>query len=117
MDRLRKLVIYGWLIYPVGYIIGALDIGGNDVKEWMVMVYNIADLINKVGFVVIVLIGTRGTVEANLPVSVRVDGFADFVEEESSDNSYEEYDDSGLAELSKIVQSESTDIVDDDDDM
>lgn len=117
MDRLRKLVIYGWLIYPVGYIIGALDIGGNDVKEWMVIVYNIADLINKVGFVVIVLIGTRGTVEANLPVSVRVDGFAEFAEEESSDNSYEEYDDSGLAELSKIAQSESIDIVDDDDDM
>ena len=47
MDRLRRLVIYGWLIYPVGYVIGALNIGGNDVKEWMVMVYNIADLINK----------------------------------------------------------------------
>ena len=25
MDRLRRLVIYGWLIYPVRYVIGALD--------------------------------------------------------------------------------------------
>ena len=46
-----------------------------------------------------------------------MDGFAEFAAEESPENSFEEYDDSGLAELSKIAQSDSIDLADDDDDM
>lgn len=62
--RMRLLILGGWLVYPVGYVVGALQVGGDDGGAWMMLTYNIADLINKVAFVVIVLIGARSTEEA-----------------------------------------------------
>ncbi len=62
--RMRLLILVGWLVYPLGYVVGALQIGGEDGAAWMIFTYNIADLTNKVAFVVIVLIGARSTEEA-----------------------------------------------------
>ena len=55
LSRMRKLILVGWLIYPVGYVLGAM---GSGVEE-MVLAYNVADLVNKVGFVIIVWHGVR----------------------------------------------------------
>lgn len=64
MGRLRRLILIGWIIYPVGYIFGAVEAGGQDGSALMMLVYNIADLVNKLAFVIIVLVGTRDTEEA-----------------------------------------------------
>ena len=64
MGRLRRLILIGWIIYPVGYILGAVEAGGEDGSALMMLVYNIADLVNKLAFVIIVLVGTRDTEEA-----------------------------------------------------
>jgi bacteriorhodopsin len=64
MTRLRRLILIGWTIYPAGYIIGALEVGGQDGAASMMLVYNIADLVNKLAFVIIVLVGARSTEEA-----------------------------------------------------
>lgn len=64
MGRLRRLILIGWIIYPAGYILGAVEAGGEDGSALMMLVYNIADLVNKLAFVIIVLVGTRDTEEA-----------------------------------------------------
>lgn len=64
MGRLRRLILIGWIIYPAGYILGAVEAGGQDGSALMMLVYNIADLVNKLAFVIIVLVGTRDTEEA-----------------------------------------------------
>ena len=38
MARLRRLVIFGWLIYPAGYLTGALEIGGSEGAALMTLV-------------------------------------------------------------------------------
>ena len=65
MDRLRRLVLFGWLIYPAGYVVGALELGGAGGAAGMMLVYNLADLVNKLAFVIIVLVGARATEEAH----------------------------------------------------
>lgn len=92
MSRMRKLVLFGWLIYPLGYILGAIEYGGSDGSALMILVYNIADLVNKFAFVVIVLVAARGTHEALSSES--------YVQPEKPVE--EEYDDSGLLELAEI---------------
>ena len=64
MARLRRLVSIGWLIYPAGYVIGALELGGVDGAAAMMLTYNLADLVNKLAFVIIILVGCRATEEA-----------------------------------------------------
>ena len=64
MGRLRRLVLFGWLIYPAGYVVGALELGGAGGAAGMMLVYNLADLVNKLAFVIIVLVGARATEEA-----------------------------------------------------
>jgi len=62
--NLRRLMLFGWLIYPIGYIVGAQQPSGEDPSLLMMLVYNMADLVNKLGFVIIVLIGAKNTPEA-----------------------------------------------------
>ena len=94
MKRLRALVSFGWVIYPAGYIVGALEIGNEDGSAIMILLYNFADLVNKLAFVIIILIATRGTQEA---LSGNV--FQNMAQPEIKE---EEYDDSGLLELSQL---------------
>jgi sensory rhodopsin len=46
---MRLFVLIGWAIYPVGFLL-ALG-GGGDVRE---LIYNVADVVNKVGFGLVV---------------------------------------------------------------
>ena len=47
-NTMRWIVTIGWAIYPLGYFLGYLA-GGTDVGT-MNLIYNIADVLNKIGF-------------------------------------------------------------------
>lgn len=52
---MRTIVVFGWAIYPIGYFLGYLT--GGSPKDSAVMlnvVYNLADVVNKIGFGVII---------------------------------------------------------------
>ena len=54
-NLLRGFVLIGWAIYPIGYVLGYLT--GSNPKDSSVMlnvVYNLADVVNKIGFGLIV---------------------------------------------------------------
>jgi bacteriorhodopsin len=52
---MRNIVVFGWAIYPIGYVLGYLT-GGKptDSAVMLNVVYNLADLVNKIGFGVII---------------------------------------------------------------
>jgi bacteriorhodopsin len=52
---MRAIVVFGWAVYPIGYFLGYLT-GGNpaDSMGTLNIVYNFADLVNKIGFGVII---------------------------------------------------------------
>merc|ERR1712178_422654 len=45
---MRWIVTIGWAIYPIGYFVGYMA-GGADANS-LNMIYNIADVLNKIGF-------------------------------------------------------------------
>ena len=48
-SNMRLIVSVGWSIYPLGYVLGCLTGAANETA--LNVVYNIADLVNKIGFV------------------------------------------------------------------
>lgn len=57
---LRTFALFGWAIYPIGYYVG-----GAEGASWLDITYNMADMINKVGFgLVIYALARRQTVAA-----------------------------------------------------
>jgi hypothetical protein len=52
---MATLVLIGWLVYPLGYLQSLLGFP-TDLRE---LIYNIADLINKVGLAAIIFWGGR----------------------------------------------------------
>ena len=52
LESLAKIVTFGWLIYPAGLLISFYDpsIETTLMRE---LVYNLGDLFNKIGFVII----------------------------------------------------------------
>jgi sensory rhodopsin len=64
-NALRYFIVVGWIIYPLGYLFNptagvstAVDI------EVMAVLYNIADMINKIGFGVVAWMGAKKATEA-----------------------------------------------------
>lgn len=52
---IRWIVVVGWAIYPIGYFLGYLTGAGPDSSMKMLnIVYNLADVVNKVAFGVII---------------------------------------------------------------
>ena len=49
---LRIILTAGWFIYPLGYYLGYL--GGGADSGTTNIIYNIADLVNKIGFVAVI---------------------------------------------------------------
>jgi bacteriorhodopsin len=48
---IRAIVTFGWAIYPIGYYMAYLGAGAGDIDmETLNIVYNLADLVNKVAF-------------------------------------------------------------------
>ncbi len=61
--RLRRFIVLAWPIYPLCFVIAALA-PGDDVKIARELIYNIADLINKIGLGVLALVAAREMTEA-----------------------------------------------------
>jgi bacteriorhodopsin len=57
-DALRTFILVGWIIYPIGYLFNenTYDLGSEEV---MGVLYNIADMINKIGFGVVAWMGAK----------------------------------------------------------
>ncbi len=57
-DALRTFILVGWIIYPIGYLFNenTYDLGNEEV---MGVLYNIADMINKIGFGVVAWMGAK----------------------------------------------------------
>jgi hypothetical protein len=62
IENMKKFVIFGWAIYPIGTAIQEfLELSGSDVKNielavcLAAIIYVFADVINKVGFGVVAL--------------------------------------------------------------
>ena len=52
---MRAIVVFGWAIYPIGYFVGYLTGSGPESSMKMLnIVYNLADVVNKIGFGVII---------------------------------------------------------------
>ena len=60
-NALRTFIRFGWIIYPIGYLVGTGLIGEDwtDGQEIMAILYNIADMINKIGFGVVAWMGAK----------------------------------------------------------
>ena len=54
-QTMRLIVTFGWAVYPIGYFLGYLT-GGNpaDSSNALNLVYNLADVLNKIAFGVII---------------------------------------------------------------
>ena len=63
-DALRWFIVVGWIIYPLGYLFSpqAEILDGN--QEAMAVAYNIADIINKIGFGIVAWMGAKKATEA-----------------------------------------------------
>jgi bacteriorhodopsin len=52
---MRTIVVFGWAIYPIGYFLGYLTGSGPESSMKMLnVVYNLADVVNKIAFGVII---------------------------------------------------------------
>ena len=59
-NALRTFILVGWIIYPLGYLVGTDMVdAGADGKEIMAILYNIADMVNKIGFGVVAWMGAK----------------------------------------------------------
>ena len=64
-NALRWFICVGWVIYPIGYLFNP-EAGVSDAvsAELMAVLYNIADMINKIGFGVVAWMGAKKATEA-----------------------------------------------------
>ena len=61
-NALRLIVTVGWAIYPIGYFVGYMA-GGADANS-LNMIYNIADVLNKIGFCLAIWAAADSTAKA-----------------------------------------------------
>jgi bacteriorhodopsin len=65
-NALRWFIVVGWIIYPLGYLfspnVAVIDIDNG--AEIMAVAYNIADMINKIGFGIVAWMGAKKATEA-----------------------------------------------------
>ena len=65
-NALRWFIVVGWIIYPLGYLFSpeVALIEMDNGAEMMAVAYNIADIINKIGFGVVAWMGAKKATEA-----------------------------------------------------
>jgi len=65
-NALRWFIVVGWIIYPLGYLfspnVAVIEIDNG--AEIMAVAYNIADMINKIGFGIVAWMGAKKATEA-----------------------------------------------------
>lgn len=62
--KMRLFITIGWCIYPIGFMIGALS-DADSAKVLRELVYNFADLINKVGLGLVAVLAARAITRDN----------------------------------------------------
>lgn len=62
--KMRLFITVGWAIYPIGFMIGALS-DADAAKVIRELIYNFADLINKVGLGLIAVLAARAITRDN----------------------------------------------------
>ena len=64
-NALRWFIVVGWIIYPLGYLFSpeVALIEMDNGAEYMAVAYNIADMINKIGFGVVAWMGAKKATE------------------------------------------------------
>ena len=65
-NALRWFIVVGWVIYPIGYLFSpGAELGlGDGNQELLAVFYNIADIINKIGFGIVAWMGAKKATEA-----------------------------------------------------
>jgi bacteriorhodopsin len=65
-NALRWFIVVGWVIYPLGYLFSpeVAIIEMDNGAEMMAVAYNIADIINKIGFGIVAWMGAKKATEA-----------------------------------------------------
>ena len=65
-NALRWFIVVGWIIYPLGYLFSpeVALIEMDNGAEMMAVAYNIADIINKIGFGIVAWMGAKKVTEA-----------------------------------------------------
>jgi bacteriorhodopsin len=65
-NALRWFIVVGWIIYPLGYLFSpeVALIDWDNGAEIMAVAYNVADIINKIGFGVVAWMGAKKATEA-----------------------------------------------------
>jgi sensory rhodopsin len=58
LSRLKLFIVFGWAIYPIGYLLTLIS-NDPDMRLGRELVYNFADLFNKVGFGLVALYAIR----------------------------------------------------------
>lgn len=61
LTRLKLFIVLGWAIYPLGFLITLIS-NSPDVRVGRELIYNIADLFNKVGFGMVAIYAIRQVV-------------------------------------------------------
>ncbi len=61
LSRLKLFIVFGWAIYPLGFLITLIS-NSPDVRIGRELIYNIADLFNKVGFGMVAIYTVRQVV-------------------------------------------------------
>jgi len=76
--RMAAFILVGWAIYPVGYLLPSFGVAA----DWRELIYNVGDLVNKVGLAMVVFLGAKqfdreteavAPVAASAPPSVEVE--------------------------------------------
>lgn len=63
-NALRAFIVFGWIIYPIGYLFSPeVDFSDAASQELMAVLYNVADMVNKIGFGVVAWMGAKKATE------------------------------------------------------
>jgi sensory rhodopsin len=61
LSRLKLFIVFGWAIYPLGFLITLIS-NAPEVRVGRELIYNVADLFNKVGFGMVAIYAIRQVV-------------------------------------------------------
>ena len=67
---MRGFILVGWAIYPIGFLMALAGDGGGSLRE---LFYNVADVINKVGFGLVAYYGIKAIAEVDRSLGLRSD--------------------------------------------
>ncbi len=70
---MRAFILIGWAIYPIGFLMALTGDSGGALRE---LAYNVADVINKVGFGLVAYNGIKAIAEVERSLGLKRDEVA-----------------------------------------